>query len=77
MCFFCNNSLLFYCDYAADLPGCDDVDVSMDGNAVTIKAERKSKHELSKDTAHLFERCYGKVFRTFTIPDTGNSIIFM
>lgn len=55
----------------ADLPGVakKDIDVRVDGNTLTIKAERSSEAESSDKTVHRRERFYGLFQRSFTLPD--------
>ena len=55
----------------AELPGVkkDDINVSIDGAQVTLEAEVKREKEASKDERVLHtERVYGKVSRSFTLP---------
>ena len=55
----------------ADLPGVrkEDIQVSIDGAEVTLTAEVKREKEASKDERVLHsERVYGKVVRSFTLP---------
>ena len=55
----------------AELPGVkkDDIHVSIDGPQVTLEAEVKQEKEASKDERVLHtERVYGKVSRSFTLP---------
>jgi HSP20 family protein len=55
----------------ADLPGVrkEDIQVSIDGNEVTLTAEVKREKEASKDERLLHsERAYGKVTRSFSLP---------
>ena len=55
----------------ADLPGVrkEDIQVSVDGNEVTLSAEVKREKEASKDERVLHsERVYGKVTRSFSLP---------
>ena len=55
----------------AELPGVrkEDIQVSIDGNQVTLVAEAKREKEASKDERVLHaERVYGKVSRSFTLP---------
>jgi len=55
----------------ADLPGVrkEDIQVSIDGADVTLTAEAKREKEASKDERMLHsERVYGKVSRSFTLP---------
>jgi len=55
----------------AELPGVrkDDIHVAIDGAQVTLEAEVKREKEASKDERTLHsERVYGKVVRSFTLP---------
>ena len=55
----------------ADLPGVrkEDIQVSIDGAEVTLTAEVKREKEASKDERVLHsERVYGKVTRSFALP---------
>jgi HSP20 family protein len=55
----------------ASLPGFDptEVDVSIEGNLLTIKAERKREEEKEKEGKYYYhERHYGLVHRTVTLP---------
>ena len=55
----------------AELPGVrkDDIHVSIDGPQVTLEAEIKQEKEASRDERVLHtERVFGKVTRTFTLP---------
>ncbi len=55
----------------ADLPGVDkqDIEISVEGNQVSISAEVKRSSE-QKDDEHALcsERYYGKVYRSFSLP---------
>jgi HSP20 family protein len=56
---------------SAELPGVkkDDIHVTIDGAQVTLEAEVKQEKEASKDERVLHsERVYGKVMRSFTLP---------
>ncbi len=56
---------------SADLPGVrkEDIQVSIDGAEVTLSAEAKREKETGKDERVLHtERVYGKVTRSFTLP---------
>jgi HSP20 family protein len=56
---------------AAELPGVrkEDIHVAIDGPQVTLEAEVKREKEASKDERTLHsERVYGKVVRSFTLP---------
>jgi len=55
----------------AELPGVrkEDIHVAIDGSQVTLEAEVKREKEASKDERTLHrERIYGKVVRSFTLP---------
>lgn len=55
----------------AELPGVkkEDIHVAIDGAQVTLEAEVKREKEASKDERALHsERVYGKVARSFTLP---------
>jgi HSP20 family protein len=55
----------------AELPGVrkEDIRVDIDGAQVTLEAELKREKEASKDERVLHtERLYGKVIRSFTLP---------
>jgi HSP20 family protein len=55
----------------AELPGVkkEDIHVAIDGPQVTLEAEVKREKEASKDERTLHsERAYGKVTRSFTLP---------
>ena len=55
----------------AELPGVrkDDINVSIDGAQVTLEAEVKREKEVTKDERVLHsERVFGKVARSFTLP---------
>ena len=53
----------------ADLPGVEekDVDVTISGNLLTIRGEKKAEKEEKKDF-HLVERSYGSFSRSLTLP---------
>src|SRR3954463_4349 len=56
---------------SAELPGVkkEDIHVAIDGAQVTLEAEVKREKEASKDERTLHsERLYGKVVRSFTLP---------
>ena len=58
----------------AELPGVNekDIDVSLVGDQLTIKGEKRSEHEEKKDVeghvVHRTERSYGAFQRTITVP---------
>lgn len=55
----------------AELPGVskDDIDVSVDGNIVTLKGERKEEHETKDKDYHLRESRSGSFIRRLTLPE--------
>ena len=54
----------------AELPGLDakDIDVSLSGNILTIKGERKKEEEKKDEHHHYVERSYGSFQRSFQLP---------
>jgi len=55
----------------AEMPGVgkDDIDISIDGNQVTISGEvKKEKEEKKGEEVIRSERYYGRVSRSFTLP---------
>src|ERR1700722_13680645 len=57
---------------SAELPGLErkDIDISLDGNVLTIRAERKAETEAEqKDkNVHVSERSYGVFYRAIELP---------
>ncbi len=55
----------------ADLPGIDpqDVEVTVEGNRLTLRGQRKAEHEGSKNGYGHREVQYGSFVRSFTIPE--------
>ena len=55
-----------------DLPGVDekDVTVTLANGMLTIKGEKKSEREETKDNYYLAERSYGAFERSLHLPDT-------
>lgn len=55
----------------ADLPGVEasDLDVSINGKSLVIKAERKHVHTVETDKVHSMERSFGKVQRSIRLPN--------
>jgi HSP20 family protein len=55
----------------AELPGIssDDVEVSLDGDILTIKGEKHEEKEVSEDDRYVHERSYGSFYRRITVPD--------
>jgi HSP20 family protein len=61
----------------ADLPGVnkDDIHIDVDGNVLSVSAERRREEEEEEektDKFHRVERSYGKVQRTVRLPDTAD-----
>src|SRR5688572_5632295 len=54
----------------AELPGVEakDVTVSLDNNVLTLKGERRTEKEMSKEHYHRMERAFGSFSRSFAIP---------
>ena len=59
----------------ADLPGMkeNEVDISVEGNTLTIKGERKKEQEVQEKDYYRVERSYGSFTRSFTLPPTVDS----
>jgi len=60
-----------------DLPevDADDVDIQLEGNALTLRGERKLENADKQEGYHRVERSYGAFARRFTLPstvETGN-----
>ncbi|WP_164735589.1 Hsp20/alpha crystallin family protein [Marinobacter sp. NP-4(2019)] len=58
-----------------DIPGVDpkDISVSMDNGMLTIEGKRESKVEEKKENYRCIEREYGSFYRSFSLPDAGES----
>jgi HSP20 family protein len=58
----------------ADLPGVnkDDIHIDVDGNVLSVSAERKREEEETTDKFHRVERSCGKVHRSVRLPDTAD-----
>lgn len=56
----------------AELPGVnkDDIDVSVSGDTLTIKGERKDEREEKEENYYLSERSYGNFVRSMKLPST-------
>jgi HSP20 family protein len=62
----------------ADLPGVKDeeLDVSLNGNQLTIGGKREEEHREEGDAYYAMERGHGSFARSFTMPDgiEGNGV---
>ena len=61
-------------EVTAELPGIDpkDVDVSVEGNLLTIRGERRRDESKEDETVHRIEREYGMFERAFTLPRSAD-----
>ncbi len=59
----------------AELPGVkrDEIDISLDGNVLTLKGERKLEQEEAGKRYHRVEREYGVFVRQFQLPTTADA----
>jgi len=59
----------------AEIPGLEagDIDVSIVGDRLTIKGEKKKEEEKSGEHFHSVERYYGSFQRSFTLPASAQS----
>ena len=59
----------------AELPGMDpkEIDISLTGNMLTIKGERKHEREEKKENFHLVERGSGSFSRSIQLPAEVNA----
>jgi HSP20 family protein len=58
----------------AELPGMkeEDVDVSVVGDRLTIRGEKKAEHEVKQENYYRSERSYGSFFRSIDLPSDAN-----
>jgi HSP20 family protein len=54
----------------AEVPGMEakDIEISLSGDLLTIKGEKKSEREEKKENYHLVERSYGSFSRSLKLP---------
>ncbi len=54
----------------AEVPGIDvkDIDISLSGDVLTIKGEKKAEREEKDESHHLVERSYGSFTRALKLP---------
>ncbi len=59
----------------ADLPGVkpDEIEVTMENGALTIRGERSHEKEENKGGFHRLERSRGVFYRRFAMPDTADA----
>ena len=59
----------------AELPGMkeDDIDVSVVGDTLTIKGEKKSEEEINEEDFYHLERTYGSFMRSISLPSNVNA----
>ncbi|MCU0572616.1 MAG: Hsp20/alpha crystallin family protein [Syntrophobacteraceae bacterium] len=59
----------------AEIPGLEagDIDVSIVGDRLTIKGEKRKEEEKSGEHFHSVERYYGSFQRSFTLPASAQS----
>jgi HSP20 family protein len=56
----------------AELPGMkeEDIDVSVDGDVLTIKGKREAEKEVNEEDYYLCERSYGSFSRSIALPSS-------
>jgi HSP20 family protein len=54
----------------AEIPGLskDEIDISLDGNVLTIKGEKKKEEEVKDEDYYRCERAFGSFLRTLELP---------
>ncbi len=59
---------------SAELPGVEeqDVDISLSGDVLTIKGERREEQESSERNYHRIESAYGAFQRSITLPEDAD-----
>lgn len=59
----------------ADIPGVkpENIEVTMDNGALTIRGERDEEKREKKDGYHRVERYFGSFYRRFAMPDTADA----
>ncbi|MGN1400449.1 MAG: Hsp20/alpha crystallin family protein [Bacillus sp. (in: firmicutes)] len=64
-------------DIELEVPGVDsdDVDIELEGNVMTVKAEKTHKSDKKDEDSkmHIIEHSYGSFYRSFTLPDNIDS----
>lgn len=59
----------------AEVPGIDpqNINITLTGDVLAIKGEKKSEREETKESYHLVERSYGSFSRSLTLPAAVNA----
>jgi len=59
----------------AEIPGMkdDDIDISVVGDTLTIKGEKKTESEVKEEDYYCCERSYGNFYRSIALPATVNT----
>tara|TARA_B100000965_G_scaffold403213_1_gene430825 strand:- start:627 stop:1007 length:381 start_codon:yes stop_codon:yes gene_type:complete len=54
----------------AELPGCkkEDIKVTLEGDTLTIRGEKKEEEKREDENVHVYERSYGSFTRSFRFP---------
>ena len=57
-------------EVTVELPGMteNDIDISLSGDAITIRGEKKVEHEEKRKGVYMSERSYGAFYRTIPLP---------
>lgn len=58
-------------ELTAEVPGLkpEEIEVSLTGDILVLKGEKKEEHEETKGDYHLVERRYGSFYRGFRLPE--------
>ncbi len=58
----------------AELPGIEekDIELTLEGNVLTLKGERKLDEKEERDNYRRIESYYGSFSRSFTLPETAD-----
>lgn len=57
--------------FKADVPGVNeaDINITLNGNRLTISGKREAEKQSQQDTFYTYERSFGSFSRAFTLPD--------
>lgn len=60
--------------FKADLPGVsqNDVEISLNGNQLTITGKREAEQQQNSENFYMMERSYGSFSRSFTLPTSAD-----